>query len=452
MTRSQWLIGLTVVMCLATFFRTYQLTRTPPGLFFDEAANGTDALDAIHTGHWSVFYPQNGGREGLFINLQSLMLRATGVREPWVLRSVSAIFGILTVLGVAFLGSRLAGKEVGLVAAFLMAVGFWHVNFSRIGLRAISAPFFLTWAMVILIAARKNRRLSLCFAAGIFYGLGFHTYIAYRVTPLIFGFAVISVLRNVRAAVAVVIGAIVAALPLILYFRARPADFVGRVSEVVPTSAAQITRHAFLTFTMLIAHGDQNWRHNVSGSPQLWLPVGLLFIAGLIWCLTGRARSGGLLVVWLVASALPAALSNEGVPHALRSILMIPAVCLIAAIGFAEIYRLRPNKALAAIVLAAIATQGYVEYFVVWRDDARVAEAFGTKYLNQAYAIRQALKKDSSAPTYFVGRDLKISDPFYLAQPVMFLTDTGDGGNVHYIPEGGESRVPPGSRIFRISP
>ncbi len=448
MTRSQWLTGLAVVMCLATFFRTYQLTRTPPGLFFDEAANGTDALHAIHTGHWSVFYPQNGGREGLFINLQSLMLRATGAREPWVLRSVSAMFGILTILGVAFLGSRLAGKEVGLVAAFLMAVGFWHVNFSRIGLRAISAPFFLTWAMVILIAAQKTRRLSLCFAAGIVYGLGFHTYIAYRVTPLIFGFAVICILRNVRAALAVVSGAVVAALPLILYFAAHPADFLGRVSEVAPASAAQIARHALLTFTMLIAHGDENWRHNVSGSSQLWLPVGLLFIAGLIWCLTGRARNGGLLLVWLVASALPAALSGEGVPHALRSILMIPAVCLIAATGFVELYRLRPSQLLAAVLLAAIAIQGYVQYFMVWRKDARVAEAFGMKYLNQAYAIRDAQKQDSAASTYIVVRDLKISDPFYLAQPVMFLTD----GNVHYLAEGDESRIPPGSRVFRISP
>ena len=184
-----------------------------------------------------------------------------------------------------------------------MAVAFWHVNFSRIGLRAISAPFFLTWAIVILLAAQKNRRLSLYFAAGIVYGLGFHTYIAYRVTPLIFGFAVICVLRSVRAAVAVVIGAVLAAFPLILYFQAHPADFLGRVSAVAPTSAMQIARNALLTFTMLIAHGDENWRHNVSGSPQLWLPVGLLFLAGLGWCLTGRARSSGLLLIWLVATA-----------------------------------------------------------------------------------------------------------------------------------------------------
>jgi 4-amino-4-deoxy-L-arabinose transferase-like glycosyltransferase len=150
------------VICLSAFFRGYQLPSTPPGLFFDEAANGTDALHAIHSRTWAVFYPQNGGREGLFINLQSLRLRATGIREPWVLRSVSAAFGVLTVLGVILLGKELLGQESALIAGFFMSVGFWHVNFSRIGLRAIAAPFFLTWALFLLIVSYRagNRSLA----------------------------------------------------------------------------------------------------------------------------------------------------------------------------------------------------------------------------------------------------------------------------------------------------
>ena len=157
--------------------------------------------------------------------------------------------------------------------------------------------------------------------------------------------------------------------------------------------------------------------------------------------LGGQAQVPG-----VVAGALPAALSGEAVPHALRAILMIPAVCLIAAIGFVQLYRLRPNKALAAIVLAAIAIQGYLQYFVVWSKDARVAEAFGAKYLNQAYAIRGASRNGSGI--YVVVHDLGVSDPLYLAQPVMFLTER----NAHYLAEGNESQIPPGTRVFRISP
>ena len=436
-------------MCLATFFRVYDLPKTPPGLFFDEAANGVDALHALHTGHYSVFYPANGGREGLFINLQSLVLRVTGVREPWALRAVSAMFGTLTVLGLAILGREMFSAEIGLVAAFFIAVSFWHVDFSRIGLRAISAPCFLVWAMVLLFAAQKKRSLALATLAGIVYGLGFHTYIAYRVTPVIFGFAVLCLLRNMPRLLAMLASAVAAALPLALYFNAHPSEFLRRVSEVAAPSPAVVMHNAAATFSMLLYRGDSNWRHNVSGWAELWLPVGLLFIAGLIFCLIRRPRvPRALLLIWLIAGALPAILANEGVPHALRSILMTPPVYLIAAVGFTGLYRFWPRKTVAAGVLTAIAIQGYIQYFVVWRNDARVAEAFGAKYLAQAYAIREASRGD--APVYVIVHDLGVSDPFYMAQPAMFLT--GERSGIFFIPEGSESSIPTGSRIFRISP
>jgi 4-amino-4-deoxy-L-arabinose transferase-like glycosyltransferase len=473
MTRSAWLAGLAAVMCLAAFFRAWQLPTTPPGLFFDEAANGTDALHAIHTGTWAVFYPQNGGREGLFINLQSLLLRATGIREPWVLRSASAAFGVLTVLGLALLGKELLGQETALIAAFFMSVGFWHVNFSRIGLRAISAPFFLTWALLLLIVSCRARSAAWGLLAGVVFGLGFHTYTSYRIAPVVFGVAVICLLRKssrtaiATQALAILTGAAAAAFPLVLYFLRHPAAFLQRISEVAPTGgsgavAITIARNAKDTFAMLITHGDRNWRHNVSGAPELWLPVGLLFVLGLIWCLTGwpkrfgfpRNWVPGLLLTWLVAGALPAILSNEGTPHSLRSILMIPPVYLIAAIGCTGLYRSCPanqlRTAIAAAFLASVAIQGYTEYFVTWRNDPRVGEAFGVRFLSQAYAIRAALEQHPEAQAYVVVQNLGIGDEFYLALPVMFLTDTADSKSVHYVREGTESQIPAGSLIFHI--
>jgi len=473
MTRSAWIAGLSAVICLAAFFRGHQLTTTPPGLFFDEAANGTDALHAIHTGTWAVFYPQNGGREGLFINLQSLLLRAIGIREPWVLRSASAAFGVLTVLGVALLGKELLGRETALIAAFFMSVGFWHVNFSRIGLRAISAPFFLTWALFLLIvscrALRKNglctRSVILGLAAGLVFGLGFHTYTSYRIAPVVFGLAVVCLLRQSRcravAAQALVIltGAAAAAFPLFLYFWRHPTAFLQRIFQVAPAGsgpamAFTIARNAKDTFAMLLTHGDRNWRHNVSGSPELWLPVGLLFVLGLIGCLTGRPKRDwvpALLLTWLVAGALPAIVANEGTPHSLRSILMIPPVYLIAAIGFTGLYRSCPSHwlrpATAAVFLASVAIQGYTQYFVVWRNDPRVREAFGVRFLSQAYAIRASLEQHPGSPVYVVVEDLGIGDEFYLALPLMFLTDNS---NVHYIREGTESQIPPGTVVYQI--
>jgi hypothetical protein len=97
-----------------------------------------------------------------------------------------------------------------------------------------------------------------------------------------------------------------------------------------------------------------------------------------------------------------------------------------------------------------VAIQGYTEYFVVWRNDPRVREAFGSRFLSQAYAIRAALEQHPGSQVYVVVQDLGISDEFYLAQPVMFITDTADNKNVHYLREGNESQIPAGSIVYHI--
>src|SRR3989344_3790498 len=86
------------VLIIASFLRLYNLTELPPGLYPDEAMNGNNAQEALDSGNFKVFYPENFGREGLFINIQALFIRQFG-HYPWVLRLPSAIFGILTVLG-----------------------------------------------------------------------------------------------------------------------------------------------------------------------------------------------------------------------------------------------------------------------------------------------------------------------------------------------------------------
>jgi hypothetical protein len=69
--------------------------------------NGNNALEALETHTFKTFYPENNGREGLFINIQAIFLKflipLAGQTEPWMLRLPSAIFGILTVLGVYLL-------------------------------------------------------------------------------------------------------------------------------------------------------------------------------------------------------------------------------------------------------------------------------------------------------------------------------------------------------------
>ena len=172
------------VLLVASFFRFYQLDKYPPGLYPDEAMNGSNALVANATGDYKIFYPENTGREGLFINIQALSIKWFGL-HPWALRGVSAVFGILTVLGLYLLARELFSWPVGAVASFLLAISFWHVNFSRIGFRAIMLPFVLVFAFYFLWRGLKQFNWWYFLGPEFSVELDFYTYTAYRIAPLI---------------------------------------------------------------------------------------------------------------------------------------------------------------------------------------------------------------------------------------------------------------------------
>src|SRR3989344_8345251 len=62
---------LVIILIIASFLRLHNLTELPPGLYPDEAMNGNNAVEALETGNFKAFYPENFGRVGLFINIQS---------------------------------------------------------------------------------------------------------------------------------------------------------------------------------------------------------------------------------------------------------------------------------------------------------------------------------------------------------------------------------------------
>ena len=183
-SKKQELLIFLVIVGIAAFFRLYKLDTFPPGLYPDEAINGNNAIEAIETGKFKVFYSENNGREGLFINLQALSVKIFS-NHSWSLRLVSAIIGIITVIGLYFLVKELLEWKLAAISSFLMAISFWHVNFSRIGFRAIMLPFILIYTFYFLWKGIKNSHLPDFVMAGFFSGLGFYTYISYRIAPLI---------------------------------------------------------------------------------------------------------------------------------------------------------------------------------------------------------------------------------------------------------------------------
>ncbi|MCL5733174.1 MAG: hypothetical protein M1334_00725 [Patescibacteria group bacterium] len=491
MSKKTIIILLVVVIALTAFLRFYQITTTPPGLYPDEAMNGNNALEALATNHFKVFYPENNGREGLFMNIQAIFLKylmplENGNTAAWMLRLPSAFFGVFTVLGLFFLARELLSTDpeskmakhkdaIALFAAFLLATSFWHILFSRIGFRAIMSPFFMVWAAYLFIKAinqktksdktgpelnwiKKHRYLCCAAIGGIFFGLGFYSYIDFRVMPILFLLFIpyFYKKRNFWAATVVFIAVtVLVALPIGIYFLQHPADFFGRTGELSVSASSHpltdLASNIVKTALMFNYHGDYNWRQNFAGAPELFWPVGILFLIGLILAAAKfKKLRFSFLLSWLILAALPVVISNEGIPHALRAILMIPPVFILAALGGWWLYdkvanspfcALNNNKLIfnifVVVFLFLLVVQAYTSYFIAWAQNPNVPGAFNQNYVDIANEINTFPVQTKKYVVVEAGGVLVNGIPMP-AQTVMFLTNTflpqnQDAKNIHYL-------------------
>jgi len=493
MSKTQRNVLLFGVLIIAIFLRFYHFTSTPPGLYPDEAMDGNNAVEAAETNHFQVFYTEDNGREGLYVNIIAMFLKAWPVYEPWVIRLPAAVAGVLTVWGLYLLVAELFGDGPGLLVAFLLATSFWGIMFSRIGFRAILAPLALVFTLWLIIKSFRagNKRAAAAYAiiAGIVYGLGFYTYIAYRVTPILFLLFIPFFYKLAgfwkRTALFIIVTFIVAA-PLGYYFAVNPGSFFGRTAEISVTSAASPVHDFAVNVAkealMFNYHGDYNWRQNVSGAPELFWPVGILFLLGIvlaIYFIGRRARKKyitaeneklfpqfGILLTfaWLIFGILPAAASDEGIPHALRSILALAPALIFAALGGVWLYRIIKKhwtaalaKALMVIFLVVVAGWGYYDYFIVWARNPNVPGAFSANYVDIG---RQIIALPTSTPKYVVvnagGVPVRgIPTP---VETTMFITHSftnadAAAANIHYLLPTQTDQIPagtPSANVFYI--
>ncbi|MFC1625338.1 ArnT family glycosyltransferase [Patescibacteria group bacterium] len=423
---------LIIILFIGSFFRLWQLDSVPPGLYPDEAINGNNAREALETGNYKWFYLDNNGREGLYINTIALSLKFFG-NEPWAIRLVSTIFGILTILGLFLLTRKLFNDRIALFSSFFLAISFWHIIFSRIGFRAIMAPFFLVWAFYFLYSKRAV-------LAGLLFGLGFHSYIGYRIAPLILAIPFWHLWKQKQKKIIIIflISTFIAGLPLGWYFLNNPSDFFGRTSQISIFSSESPLQNLGIniakTFQMFFFIGDSNWRHNFSGAPQLWWPVAILFLIGFI---LSMKRKSWFVLSWFIIMFLPVVVSNEGIPHALRAIILIPPVMIFAGIGMNYIYKKIPKKFLPITLLiffSIITLQTYNQYFQKWAQSTHTYHAFTGKY----WDLGQELKTLPSSMTkkyVIVNVDgVLVNGVPMPAQTVMFSTNN-DPDIIYILPE-----------------
>jgi 4-amino-4-deoxy-L-arabinose transferase-like glycosyltransferase len=438
-----------LVLLAAAALRLVALADIPTGLYYDESANGVDALRVLAGAH-PVFFTGDQGREPLGIYLQAIAVALIGP-SPFALRLPSAFLGLVTVAATYATFRAFAGRAVGLFGAALLAVSFWHVSLSRLAFRTVGLPLFSTLGAFWIWKGIRSGRARFFALGGAFVGADLYTYIPARLAPLLIalwlvGCVAIPAWRKPTSAGRVVVGGLVAAiaiaivsLPLAEYFYLHPADFAERLQNVAaPATGTTLASGGARALAALVDIGDPNPRQDLPGRPLLDLPVTLAGLLGLgVGLRRWRDGTSVFAFVWCAAMLLPAALTDEPA-HALRLAGVLPFILLFPSIGLSWLASLpiltwrRGGTIAVALVLVGGGLATARDYFLVWPTRADTIDAFQSDLLHATSLVALA----PAGATTFVTADAYEEAPI----PLVFLPSVAararafSGQNVFVVP------------------
>ena len=444
-----------LVVALGFFLRVYNINHIPSGIYPDEAVNGEDAYKANLSGNYQLYYPNNEGREGLFMNLIAVCFKFFGI-SIFSLKFPAIIFSTLSLWGIYLLAKELFFQSLGekraqrlaLIAAFLTAVSFWSINFARISFRANMLPAVLTFAFYFLFRGIRTQKWWNFALGGILFGLGMHTYTAWRIAPLIPLLIVpifiltrkdflktywksIGLFTFLFLLISAPIFYFVYVHPEFLVDHATPTDDISVFSPLLNHGSLFLTLARTISLSLIKYNfvGDMNWRHNYPPYGILDPLTGLAFLWGIIYCLrkffrllrlrfSQKIRHPELevyafLLFGFFIMLAPEFFTAEGNPHALRSIGTLPFVFIFAALAFdyfwkqTKEYTYFKSKLIQSILIFSLIFIGLfnpIKYFYFWGLSPVVAKSFNknltdiSSYLKTLPAKEEKIVITSFAP------------------------------------------------------
>ncbi len=282
-------------------------------------------------------------------------------------RFPSVIYGLVTIVCTIGLTYRLTKNRLAsLLAGATSALMPWEITVSRIGWEnATMLPFLLggLWALRAGIEDRSTPRLAL---AGILLGIDSYSYRAALPDAVVLSAALVAidVRRAIRAFGGVAIGALLFAAvvaPLAVSVAHDPAFFwrdyyISTFKDGVTSASLARFAHNYLAhFDLgpLFFHGDGNAQHGPAyGVLYLWvlpmIAIGMVAAFGLY-----GAGAGIFFVIWMLLYPVGGAITNDGVPHFLRTLVGAPLAAILSGTGLATAWKLIEPMRYARVAAAA---------------------------------------------------------------------------------------------------
>lgn len=427
--RTPLLLGL--ILFAGAVMRFTELDSVPPGLWFDEALNGQDAV-ATAAGDIHIVYLDEFPREPLFIWLLALRAKLDSIfggepmTDPVALRQVSAAIGMLTLLATFFCVRRFSTERTALLATGVLATMRWHVMFSRLIYRTLLLPL---WIPLVLIAAHRTRKNPTVFNAcllGVVVGGGFYTYLGwYFMLPGVAALLVWVFRRALgdavvrRAALIFLAVSVCVVAPIGVYYATHPDSILARPAAVSPFAEgvseglSEIGRNFVEALGMFNYRGDHVARQNIPHAPVLDPVMGVVFALGFGVTIFRLRRAGVweiVLIGWLVLGLMPTVFAATDSPNFLRTLVLAPVVACLAAVGLSSIWdflamRVAPRWSIGiaatAVVGLLVASSAFTvrDFYFRWGRSSEVWAAFNGAETDLA---RAAVENSGSPSLYWI--------------------------------------------------
>ncbi|HUV71845.1 MAG TPA: glycosyltransferase family 39 protein [Clostridia bacterium] len=401
---------LILILVFSAFFRFYELGNNPPSLNWDEVSHGYNAYSILKTGRdeWGARFPLIFRAYGdyklpLYIYLTVPGIAVLGL-NAFSIRLISALSGIGLVLVAYLIGEKItSSKKYALLAAFLTAVSPWSLFVSRVALEANLAAFLFSLGVYFSISWIKEPKGNHLTLAMICWGLSLYAYNSARIlVPLFLFFFLILIIKKKLLGKESIVPAIlflVFLLPLLPQFfnQSGKARFglvslidQGTVNKIIelrqssklPANLSRLlyNRPSFLVFYSLqnyfsnlspyylFFRGGSHYQFSLPDHELLYLVTLPFVIAGILKVLKGRAEEK-VLLFWFLAAFLPSAITRDA-PHALRTILILPAPMLLTALGLEWIdKKITPRSVFKGKLLLVVLVFSVLVSFGEWWKD-----------------------------------------------------------------------------------
>ncbi len=361
-------ILLLILLLVATALRLYHLSTFPPSPFIDEYNLAQAALrDWQHQPviAWNGFSWY--GTPELFIRALALTLSlmnfsSTGFRLIW-----SGV-GWLLLLIIYKLAKSMFDTKHALVTLAFLSLSIFHLNFSRWAHGSVIMTTTVWLSLLFYYLGLKKRHFYFIVLAAISFALGLYSYVGMRVYlfyPLSLGLIHLywwwrqrdgrnsnHALFDLRANCLFWLVIMILWLPQIIAAMHDPLGFWGRARELSIVNFSQgwqfnlrqLLKSSRIQFSIFFQGVDPNLRHNplrYPTFPPTTLALALIGLLGLIK--TKRWREISLILSLMLAAVLAGLLSGWQI-SLFRSQPILPAIYLLAATGFWQIFIFIKNK------------------------------------------------------------------------------------------------------------